>query len=423
MSLQRKRKEQEGNEDSASISSALQDRVGDGVTSTDFTFISSLGCSSPLATSSILPGDNNEFRTREDIVIDIKEEVIELEGSPQEEAVVMQEAIGDIYNDTIGCQTFGVDDSEQFLKNVEAKDVQSITYENGDQGAIDKDHLKSNPLHGCKKCNKLLHSKEALKIHRETVHLKHMCTELGCGRIMSNPARLGDHMRSVHGLAKVKCKESGCSAQFNSMSVFYLHMKRKHEGNINCEQTGCSEAFTFQREYKLHLINHHDVLQESKCKECEYTTIKGEKNMRAHIKMEHKENKNIEDKKNEQVMDVIKEKKQRIRKKTLKCTRCENTYLAKQPLFEHMRSKHGEPRLQCQVIGCYATFIKSLSMTRHIKKHRTLEEPFVEEEIEVKPKLREERMEERARSRGDCFQDKDLFIKEQRNNNTLKEEV
>ena len=418
VSLQRKRQEQEGSEDSASISSAPQDRVGEGVTSSDFTFISTLGCSSPLATSSILPGDNNECTTGEDIVIAIKEEVVELEGSPQEEAVAMQEATGDIFNHKIECQTFGVDDSEQFLKNVEAKDVQSITYENGDQGAIDKDNL--NPLYGCKKCNKLLHSKEALKIHIETVHHKHMCTELGCGRIMANPARLGDHMRSVHGLAKVNCKESGCSAQFNSMSVFYLHMKRKHKGNINCEQTGCSEAFTFQREYKLHLIKYHNVVQESKRKE--YKTIKGEKNMKVRIEMEHKENKSIEDKENGQVMDV-KEKKQRSRKKTLKCTRCENIFMAKQPLLEHMRSKHGEPRLQCQVIGCYATFIKNLSMTRHIKKHQMLEEPFVEEEIEVKPKLREERMEERARSRGDCFQDKDLFIKELRNNNTLKGEV
>ena len=123
VSLQRKRQEKEGSEDSTSISSALQDRVRDQVTSSDLTFISALGCSSPLATSSIPPGDSNEFRTGDDIVMDIKEEVIELEGSPEEEAVVMQEAIGDNINHKIRCPTFRVDNNEQYLKNVSNRSV------------------------------------------------------------------------------------------------------------------------------------------------------------------------------------------------------------------------------------------------------------------------------------------------------------
>ena len=428
VSLERKKQDQELSWYSESFRSALQDKV----TSSD---LSTTGCRSPLATRSLIAGDSREFRTKEDCKNDaenvthtvIKEEVIELEGSPEEETVGMREAIGGIFNPKIEYQTIGVDDaeivmSEKCWENInEHMDIENITYENNEHEAIDGKYLDFDPVNNCNKGYKQLHSKE-LKIHKEFVHHKHMCNELGCGRTFISTTNLQDHMRCVHQQAKVKCKEPSCSARFNSMSVLYSHMRKKHGGNIGCEQPGCTEAFTFQREYNSHIRKQHTVMHELKCKYCEYTTSKGEKYMMVHNKKEHKENKYIGLNKG-QIMEIKKEKEHWMKKKTQKCTQCENVYRCKRELSDHMRSKHGEPRLQCHLAGCYATFTKRANLIKHVKKHMMLETTIVDEEIEVKQKLREDRMKERVEKRGDRFQDTHLFPGEATNNNMLKEEV
>ena len=104
--------------------------------------------------------------------------------------------------------------------------------------------------------------------------------------------------------------------------------------------------------------------------------------MMVHSREEHKGNKYIVLKK-EQIVEIKKEKKQQMKNKILKCTQCENVYRCQRELSDHMRGKHGEPRLQCHLAGCYATFAKRANLIRHIKKHKMLEATIVEETIYV----------------------------------------
>ena len=75
----------------------------------------------------------------------------------------------------------------------------------------------------CEECGKRL-SPKSLRHHKKAVHQKVTqveCEVEDCGKKFNRKSHLADHMRMVHGFAKLKCNQ--CTAEFMSDAVLMKH--------------------------------------------------------------------------------------------------------------------------------------------------------------------------------------------------------
>ena len=80
----------------------------------------------------------------------------------------------------------------------------------------------------CEECGKKI-SRRRLREHKQLVHQKVKpvveCEMAECGKKFSFKSHLADHMRMVHGFAKLKCNVGECTAEFMSDAVLMKHKK------------------------------------------------------------------------------------------------------------------------------------------------------------------------------------------------------
>ena len=79
----------------------------------------------------------------------------------------------------------------------------------------------------CDECGKSL-TQRGLQQHKKFVHQKVKpveCEMADCGKKFNFKSHLGDHMRMVHGFAKLKCNVGECTAEFMSDAVLMKHKK------------------------------------------------------------------------------------------------------------------------------------------------------------------------------------------------------
>lgn len=86
---------------------------------------------------------------------------------------------------------------------------------------------QSQTMVECEECGKRLYLK-SLWHHKKIVHQKmnpEECEVADCGKMFNGKSHLADHMRMVHGFAKLKCNVGECSAEFMSDAVLLKHKK------------------------------------------------------------------------------------------------------------------------------------------------------------------------------------------------------
>ena len=80
----------------------------------------------------------------------------------------------------------------------------------------------------CEECGKRL-NRDSIWRHKKLVHQKVKpvveCEMADCGKKFSVKSHLADHMRMVHGFAKLKCNVGECTAEFMSDAVLMKHKK------------------------------------------------------------------------------------------------------------------------------------------------------------------------------------------------------
>jgi len=79
----------------------------------------------------------------------------------------------------------------------------------------------------CEECRKSLKQTSILR-HKKEVHRKvelEECEMADCGKTFNFESHLADHMRMVHGFAKLKCNIGECTDEFMSDAVFIKHKK------------------------------------------------------------------------------------------------------------------------------------------------------------------------------------------------------
>ena len=93
-----------------------------------------------------------------------------------------------------------------------------------------KHHTSHQSMVDCAECGKRV-SQAYLFNHIRYVHKGIRpagCEISGCGKKFINKAGLADHMRSVHGFAKLKCTAEACSVEFTSSKSLLQHQKTFH---------------------------------------------------------------------------------------------------------------------------------------------------------------------------------------------------
>ena len=91
-----------------------------------------------------------------------------------------------------------------------------------------KNHQRTHSKIECSECGIRL-NKKTLSQHMRGVHQgerPYGCEITGCDKRLFTKTDLADHMRSVHGTPKLKCRIGECTAEFVYKRLFLMHAKQ-----------------------------------------------------------------------------------------------------------------------------------------------------------------------------------------------------
>ena len=142
------------------------------------------------------------------------------------------------------------------------------------------------------------------------------CSVEDCGKIFKSVVKLNSHMMNMHKKEKkVKCPELSCGKMFGQKSQIPDHLRSTHNyPKLVCDLNGCKFSCASRTQLWIHTKRVHMKQKPQKCQE----------------------------------------------------TGCEKSYNVTEDLEDHLRRQHGYQKLQCGILGCVATFLK----TNEFRKHR-----------------------------------------------------
>ena len=136
--------------------------------------------------------------------------------------------------------------------------------------------------------------------------------------------------------------ESGSNAG-NNFSEEKGNLDRKLK-SFSCKEPGCGKSYDRRADLNAHKRNEHGAAKlkcvDSTCTSVEFTFDKA---LDRHMWVKHGVGKGT------------------------KCDECGKRLSGPFYLKDHMRASHGAPKIQCEVLGCDATFMSSFGMARHMK--------------------------------------------------------
>jgi len=141
-------------------------------------------------------------------------------------------------------------------------------------------------------CTALFNHTGNLSTHIRAVHLKEKrisCVEQGCGEKFQSKQMLENHLRRAHGAPKLACKQTNCTAVFNSTTSLSYHVKCVHlkEKRLSCVEQGCVKQFRRKQELEDHLRCAHRAPKLA-CKQADCTaTFVFATQLYKHMKMHH----------------------------------------------------------------------------------------------------------------------------------------
>lgn len=207
----------------------------------------------------------------------------------------------------------------------------------------------------CTLCPKSFTESGNLRRHLSAVHyqIKHHCEIWG--KSVATKCLLKLHVRSVHEGFPLKkqvrkitkgkpftCKI--CPNSFKTTGGRIYHMEYFHKGKrYTCEI--CKLPFSSARYVKMHVKTVHQGQKPFKCSYCD-KAFTSSQHLKSHNNAMHSSNKKI-----------------------YSCSKCENNFLWKSALLEHLK-RHENKTHQCYL--CHKTFFTNEEKCKHQKTHRPL---------------------------------------------------
>ena len=213
--------------------------------------------------------------------------------------------------------------------------------------------------------NKAAVPHEEHKIQVKTVGANLFVCEIShCGEKCIDTRHLKNHMRMVHGEAKLKCTYDGCCKEYFTLQGLNSHVFRAHQDKVDCDVCGKSLSRSQLLEHKKY-VHASEKLPTIKCtvEGCskEYTRRPA---LNRHIAAVH------------QTLDCdecgkrfsksrLKRHKKYVHGGGSKCSVVGCQKQVKGRLDDHMRMEHGQAKLKCQFEGCAAEFFSSRGLGMH----------------------------------------------------------
>ena len=241
--------------------------------------------------------------------------------------------------------------------------------------------VKATKSFKCGVCQKLLSSRETLKIHLETVHENKKDFECDtCNKKFYTKRVLSQHIKMVH-MRKRENQCPACPKKFSKKAYLRAHLKYKHKdfkGDFRCEE--CERSFIGERDLARHNSRVHgiEIPDEVECKDCQ------RKFTRLWTLQRHRETVHLRPKKHKcglcefgsnkkvtmalHVRSVHKKRKKEKEAKCHWCDDCGKRFYKEKNLQEHVATAHaGKGKCHwCDV--CDQRFYKEKTLKEHIKR-------------------------------------------------------
>ena len=186
-----------------------------------------------------------------------------------------------------------------------------------------------------------------------------VCPKSGCNKRFEMMKGLGQHLRVVHKIGKIKnektvsftptkcfddnsktfkCPKPKCFKEFNTKVGIYRHLRIVHttKPKLCCPQPNCGKLLKNNHNMKLHMKT-HSLIPEPKPFGCDFAKCE----FRSRTKPE-----------------LIQHMRSHSDEKPFKCSvdDCDKSFKNPRGLREHAFTHYSEPSLECQVEGCHLLF-------------------------------------------------------------------
>ena len=191
-----------------------------------------------------------------------------------------------------------------------------------------------------------------------------VCEISHCGERCEGTRQLKNHMRMVHGEAKLKCSYEGCFTEYFTLQGLHSHVIRDHHHKIDCDV--CGKKFSrIQLQVHKKSVHASEKLFKCKVKDCCKEFSRKEALVR-HIAAIHEEKIDCDECGKRVPRSRLESHKKCVHGGKSKCS----VAGCQKPVFErlddHMRMEHGQAKLKCQFEECAAEFFSKNGLKMHI---------------------------------------------------------